>query len=350
MSIPAAGIAVLVTARPGAPARVDAQIQEVVDAEREAARASDLDRFLQYQDSTVPGWREHQRTVFERDRPINSRLGEVKVVSLEGNLARATVYLEGAKGRWVVGALYRQLGGQWFRSAPSAAERGRTHRSRVDGLEIQYDEWDEGHLVWLQESLMQARRIVEDSLGEVPDRARVRLHSSPQTLPTTSFNSNAYYDSRQDRIEVLSPYYWSRPEDEEAATATLVHEYVHLAVERMAGDEVPRWLDEGLAMVISGEWNEVTQQVLEGYVARGQVVPFEDLPAVFSSSDPTRAYVTSAGLTAYLVRLHGMHVLKGVLAEVGTGTNLDDALMHAVGADSVTLYDDWVREIHKSPR
>lgn len=350
LSVSAGGIVVLTTARPGASASVETQIQETVDAEREAARTGDLGRFLQYQDSTAPGWREHQRTVFERDRLINSRLGEVKAVSLDGNLARATIYLEGAKGRWVVGALYRRVRGQWLRSTPSAAERGKALRFRADGFDIQYDGWDEGQVAWFQDSLKQARRIVEGTLGEVQGSARVRLHSSPQTLPRASFNSNAYYDSRQDRIEVLSPYYWPRSEDEEALTATLVHEYVHLAVDRMAGDEVPRWLDEGLAMVISGEWNQVTQQVLEGYIARGQVVPFEELAEVFSSTDPTRAYVTSAGLTAYLVRQHGMHVLKDVLVEIGNGTKPDAALMRAVGADSVTLYDAWSREIHKSPR
>lgn len=249
-----------------------------------------------------------------------------------------------------MGALYRQVGREWLHSTPTEAERGRLLTARADGFEIQYNEWDAGQVPWLQESLVRARKAVRDSLGRAPATARVRLHASPLTLPVARFSSNAYYDARLEVIEVLSPYYWPRPEKGAPDARILTHEYTHLAVDEAGGEALPLWLDEGLAMLIAGEWDTEAQRTLSGYLVHGLVVPLEDLPDVFGSNDPTRAYVTSAALTDYLVRTHGMDAVGSVLREVSRGVSAEDALMEATGRSLPELYEDWYREARSGAR
>ncbi len=325
-------------------------IESSLRVQQEAARRADHAEFVQMQDTTVIGWRNYQSRVFERDRPLHSRLGGVAHLRVEGVLAFVTVSLEGPQEPWVMGTLYRQVGGKWLHSTPTEAERGRSLTARADGFEIQYNEWDARQMSWLQESLVRARKAVRDSLGTAPATARVRLHASPLTLPVASFSSNAYYDPQAEVIEVLSPYYWPRSEQGARDTRTLAHEYTHLAVDQAGGDALPQWLDEGLAMLIAGEWDADAQHTLAGYLARGQVVPLEDLPGVFGSKDPTRAYVTSGALTDYLVRTHGMDAVRSVLREVSGGVPADDALMEATGRSSAGLYEDWYWEARSNPR
>ncbi|MDP9353502.1 MAG: peptidase MA family metallohydrolase [Chloroflexota bacterium] len=336
-------------ARDASEAPLDA-IDSSLQVQRAAALRGDRAAFLQMQDPAVTGWRDYQSRVFERDRPLHSRLRDVAHLRVEGVVAFVTVSLEGPQEPWVMGTLYRQVGGEWLHSTPTEAERGRLLTARRDGFELQYNEWDAGQVPWLQESLVRARKAVRDSLGTAPTMARARLHASPLTLPVASFSSNAYYDPRAEVIEVLSPYYWPRPEKKSHDTRMLTHEYAHLAVDQAGGEALPLWVDEGLAMLIAGEWDADAQHTLAGYLARGQVVPLEKLPDAFGSNDPTRAYVTSGALTDYLVRTHGMDAVRSVLREVSRGVPADEALMEATGRSSAELYEDWYREARSGAR
>lgn len=165
-----------------------------------------------------------------------------------------------------------------------------------------------------------------------------------------SFNSNAYYDPRAEVIEVLSPYYWPRPAEGVRETRTITHEHTHLAVDQADGEALPLWLDEGLAMLIAGEWEADAQHTFAGYLARGLVVPLEDLPDVFRGNDPRRADVTSAAPADYLVHTYGMDAVRSVLREVARGAPAEDALRDAVGASSAELYEMWYRGARSDPR
>jgi hypothetical protein len=46
-------------------------------------------------------------------------------------------------------------------------------------------------------------------------------------------------------------------------------------------EKVPRWLDEGLAMILAGEWNLSSMATMTGAVLTGSVLPMEDISRHF---------------------------------------------------------------------
>lgn len=320
-----------------------AEIGEVVRAERDAARSNDVNAFLALQDWTVAGWLEYQREAFDRDRPLNEQLGEVHGVQMRDSLAFVTLSLTGARSKWATGALYRRVRGRWRHTTLSAAERGERLQRQVEGFGIEYYGWDSGRIDELAAQLRSARGAVERLLGPVSGTATVHIHPAPQYLPKITSNTVAVFDAGDNSIHVLSPYYWPRPEGQGYLPVTLTHEYTHFAVDRIVKDRAPTWLHEGVAVLASGEWEHV-RLALPGYIEAGEIVPLEDLNAVFGSSQPVRAYVTSAGMVDYLTRYHGKKALIELLVEIGNGRGVDPALKAVAGMDSATLYERWLRE------
>jgi hypothetical protein len=318
-------------------------IGEVVSAQRVAATTNDAATFVEQQDPSIPGWRAHQRRVFERDRPLNEYLGGVREVRLEGDLAYVTLGLSGHPERWVEGALYRRVAGRWYHTVPTASERGRALTRRTPGFVIRHRAWDAGRAPELEAALAAAKRRVEGALGPVGEVATVRVHASPMDMPQTPFHTGALFSGRDRSIHILSPYYWQRPEGEPTDWTLLAHEYTHFAADRLTGGGAPLWLDEGLAMLVAGEWDQRAQEALTDLIIAQDVPALRDLDRIFESSEPARAYITSVGLVDHLRRKLGPGALRRLLSRIGEGEDPDAALVAEAGLDSAALYREWLR-------
>ncbi len=322
-------------------------ITQVVSTERIAAEKNVRRMFLDMQDPSVPGWREYQAEAWERDRLLNRNLGEVKSVELKGDLALVTLSLSGVSEPWEQGALYRRYNGRWYHTVPNAGEEGQEQSREVSGARLLYTDWDASRADRLTSDLQAAKSSVDRLLGTALAGATVRVHPSPLSMPPFAANAPALYEPRTDTIHVLSPYYWPRPEGEEPTQTTLAHEYAHYAVDKLAANQAPVWLNEGIATVASGEWEHV-RLALPGMLDRGEVVTLQELPRAFESSNPAPAYVTSAGMVDYIVRRKGEGALPRLLREMAEGKDANEALQAVAGMDAPTLYERWIEQARVS--
>jgi len=136
----------------------------------------------------------------------------------------------------------------------------------------------------------------------------------------------------------------------EQTKATLVHEYVHAAVDELCGGghQLPTWLNEGLAEYV--EWRYlggdgppvVIGNALRGAARSGRLPSLSGLSSgmLIQSSDPGMAYATSAVAVRELMRRGGASRLLTLIREVGQGTPFDKALQAHYGMDVAKLDEE----------
>ncbi|ATB50000.1 peptidase MA family metallohydrolase [Corallococcus macrosporus] len=133
--------------------------------------------------------------------------------------------------------------------------------------------------------------------------------------------------------------------------ATLVHEYVHAALDDFCGGHggnLPVWLNEGLAEYV--EWRylggEDPERSVRGYMA--QAAKANALPklaqmegsSLIMQRNPTIAYATSAVAVRELVKRGGTGRFLTLVREVGQGRPIDEALTEHYGKTRATLDED----------
>jgi hypothetical protein len=94
----------------------------------------------------------------------------------------------------------------------------------------------------------------------------------------------------------------------ESFASTVVHEFAHLYMSLRTAARVPRWLDEGVAMNIAGEWS--TQDAASLVLARltGQLIPLSELERSFPADAERQrlAYRQSYSMVRFMIdKSHG---------------------------------------------
>ncbi|WP_426754342.1 peptidase MA family metallohydrolase [Myxococcus sp. Y35] len=133
--------------------------------------------------------------------------------------------------------------------------------------------------------------------------------------------------------------------------ATLVHEYVHAALDDFCGGyggNLPVWLNEGLAEYV--EWrylgSEDPDRTVRNYLA--QAAKADKLPrlaqlegqSLIMQRNPAVAYATSAVAVRELVKRGGTGRFLTLVREVGQGRPIDEALTEHYGRTRATLDQD----------
>jgi hypothetical protein len=120
----------------------------------------------------------------------------------------------------------------------------------------------------------------------------------------------------------------------------LQHEVTHVLVARAAGGRsVPRWFNEGLAMVAAREWTMGDRSRLFLELLPGNQVPATRLDELFDRSSRAgadRAYALSAAYVRDLVDRYGVDFPGAVLAGLARGETFEEAFRRSTG---VTLDD-----------
>jgi len=124
----------------------------------------------------------------------------------------------------------------------------------------------------------------------------------------------------------------------------LDHEIVHILLgQAFAPQPVPRWLQEGMAQWVSGEYDpEVVDRLRKGMLGGG-LLTLDDLTTGFPV-DPMRAnlaYAQSADLIVYIVAEHGEAALKQIVHDMAAGKPVRAAFRHAIGGDPDALDAAW---------
>jgi hypothetical protein len=136
-----------------------------------------------------------------------------------------------------------------------------------------------------------------------------------------------------------------------ATVHELTHLVVHQATDNPYGD-LPRWLDEGLAMKSEGEMELTFQIALEDAIRTDSLISVQSLSSNFPA-DPDQAalaYAESYSLTEFIEKELGRDKIARLIDIFAEGATYDDALMEALEMDTNGLEDAWRAHIDAAPR
>ncbi|MEX2493314.1 MAG: hypothetical protein WD425_16300 [Nitrospirales bacterium] len=114
----------------------------------------------------------------------------------------------------------------------------------------------------------------------------------------------------------------------DSLSQVFLHEIAHILAHRAAGEQpLPRWFDEGLAMVAARHWDLEDRARLVWAMVSGTQVSLDELNSLFVSDDTSvrRAYVLAHAFTLDLLKHTQGDVPKHILANVKQGLPFPEA-------------------------
>jgi hypothetical protein len=128
------------------------------------------------------------------------------------------------------------------------------------------------------------------------------------------------------------------------------HELAHLALRWVVGDAVvPRWFNEGLAVLLSDEAPLERLELLWPAAARGRLTPLRHLDRRFPARERevNQAYAESADAVRFFTRHRGEWRVRELLARVGRGQPFYDAMADTWGEPVASLERAWHRDVRQ---
>lgn len=132
---------------------------------------------------------------------------------------------------------------------------------------------------------------------------------------------------------------------------TIRHELIHVLLARnVDSDNMPRWLNEGVTMTLSGEYRwESRLQIADMYL-RGRIINPLDLNFALSAPGSEmqfgEAYAESLSMTRFLMERLGDDTFWAMLLSMRT-QDFPDALKHYSGWAPHELFDAWRQSLWK---
>lgn len=131
--------------------------------------------------------------------------------------------------------------------------------------------------------------------------------------------------------------------DPDRLREVFVHELTHVLVGQMfEAGQLPRWLNEGLALLFAGELRPSDHAVLVRAAVTGSLLPMSRITSAWPSraAHARLAYVQSVDFVAYVQRQRD-DALPTMVRQLASGGSLDEALREATGQDLRSLESAW---------
>jgi hypothetical protein len=132
---------------------------------------------------------------------------------------------------------------------------------------------------------------------------------------------------------------------------TVRHELTHIMLSRASNlGNMPRWLNEGIAMRVSGEMARSSEWIISRAVLRRAVIPLDELDERFPAAHEraSLAYAESLKAVNYIVGKYGEEALLELIRSL-RDQDFDAALATTIGLDIHTLSGRWIKSVRKSP-
>lgn len=155
-------------------------------------------------------------------------------------------------------------------------------------------------------------------------------------------------------IRLLSPGVWMPSGAEEEVffqEGPVYHEFAHLMVDEITRGNYSRWLTEGIAQHVEKEVTgfEFASPALKPAWTR--LYTLDEMDRNFDKLDESLAYWESLKIVEYIVMQYGEHGWLNLLAALGTGLPMDQAVEKTLNIDyrsfesqlMQALENDWVR-------
>jgi len=178
-----------------------------------------------------------------------------------------------------------------------------------------------------------------------PIRVILAPESSPLAREVPSWVSG-YTDGVSNIVVLLPERTPSYPDG--GLEEVLAHEVAHVLIYRAsAGRSVPRWFNEGVAMLAGRSWRLRDQTQLALGLLSGEKVPLWKLDDLFLGDrwQVERAYALAGALVQDLLDRYGTGLPSALFSRVASGLSFDEALRRTTGATLLDVGESfWARQ------
>ncbi len=130
---------------------------------------------------------------------------------------------------------------------------------------------------------------------------------------------------------------------------TVAHELSHAVVNQNADSpfaDLPRWLDEGLAMYSEGEIPSDNARALSRAISRGGLISLRSMTSYPGDASLVDLFYGQAySIAAYMIEEYGATPMHELLALLADGTPVNDALEEAYGFGLEDLEIGWLASL-----
>jgi hypothetical protein len=208
----------------------------------------------------------------------------------------------------------------------------------------------------LIEESTKIRRELDERLG-VSSLTRVRVDIArtpgemttlaPPEAPFPEYAAGVAYSEIGLVLLTIAPVH---PNDQHDLVQVFRHELAHVALhEAVSGQHVPRWFNEGFAVLASGETSMQRLQTLWTATVADTLIPLDKIERGFPAdeNDASVAYAEAVDVVRFLVREREQYRFHGLVERLRGGEAFSSALLGSYGIDLVTLEQEWREDVAK---
>lgn len=200
------------------------------------------------------------------------------------------------------------------------------------------------------------RRDLTERLG-VPVLGRVRVDIArtpgematlaPVGAPYPDYAAGVAYPEIGLVLLTLAPVHAT---DQHDVVQVFRHELAHIALfDAVASAHVPRWFNEGFAVLVSGETSATRLQTLWTATLADTLLPLDKMERGFPRDENTAevAYAQAVDVVRYLVREQDQFRFRALIERLRAGEEFPSALLGSYGIDLLQLEREWREDIAK---
>jgi Peptidase MA superfamily len=254
------------------------------------------------------------------------------------------------------------------REAPSDAPRSHGGTLRLPDVPAGFNTYDGGWIKFVYHPSIRERvqPLIADAaptrtqltewLGQpVLSEVRVAIARTPGEMATLA-PPNAPYPDYAAGVAypeiglVLLTVKPVHPNSDHDLNEVFRHELAHIALEdAVSGRAVPRWFNEGFAVLASGETSYVRLHTLWTATVADNLLTLGQLERTFPAdeNEANIAYAQAADVVRFLVRREEQHRFRGLVSRLRDGETMDSALLNSYGAETATIESEWREEVAK---
>jgi hypothetical protein len=191
-----------------------------------------------------------------------------------------------------------------------------------------------------QPVLSEVRVVVARTPGEMATLA-------PPNAPYPDYAAGVAYPEIGLVLLTIKPIH---PNSQHDLGEVFRHELAHVALEdAVNGRPIPRWFNEGFAVMASGETSFVRLQTLWTATLSDNLLTLGQLERSFPLDENQAgvAYAEAADVVRFLVRREDQHRFRGLVSRLRDGETMDSALLNSYGEESATLESEWRDDVAK---
>ena len=244
----------------------------------------------------------------------------------------------------------------YLRTVTAKVRRPEKCENRLASLDsahftVKFDgETDQATWAAVLEILEEAYREIGQKFGHFPSKPIVVVLHTTSTFQSATGSpvwADGLFDPVLGRIQVPAQ---DAMADQAWLTRVLRHEFVHALLHDQLGpadSAVPTWLNEGLAMELSGDrWSDLDQAMKQEFT----LIPLPALEGAWGglpSDAATVAYLEAHSAVHYLVDRFGMHRVQGLLTHLKARQALSAAMQSQLSLSYEQFQSRWMNQLQE---